>query len=83
MSKSSSDMKLLDHLGELRRRLAVVVTVNVAAAVILFQYAAVLMDYLFAINPGMELVYISPQELLLVYIQMPLLPPSCYSPRFP
>ena len=40
MSKSSSDMKLLDHLGELRRRLAVVVTVNVAAAVILFQYAA-------------------------------------------
>ena len=70
MSKSSSDMKLLDHLGELRRRLAVVVTVNVAAAVILFQYAAVLMDYLFAINPGMELVYISPQELLLVYIQL-------------
>ena len=65
MSKSSSDMKLLDHLGELRRRLAVVVTVNVAAAVILFQYAAVLMDYLFAINPGMELVYNSPLQVVM------------------
>ena len=70
VSKSSSDMKLLDHLGELRRRLAVAIGVNLVAAVILFQYAAVIMEYLFAINPGMELVYISPQELLLVYIQL-------------
>ena len=63
-------MRLLDHLGELRRRLAVVLAVNLIAAVILFQYAAVIMEYLFALNPGMELVYISPQELLLVYIQI-------------
>lgn len=66
-------MKLMDHLGELRRRLALVVGVNLLAAVILFQYAAVIMEYLFAINPGMELIYISPQELLLVYIQIALL----------
>ena len=63
-------MRLLDHLGELRRRLAVVLALNLIAAVILFQYAAVIMEYLFALNPGMELVYISPQELLLVYIQI-------------
>ena len=69
-SKSSGEMRLLDHLGELRRRLAVVLAVNLIAAVILFQYAAVIMEYLFALNPGMELVYISPQELLLVYIQI-------------
>ena len=74
MSKSSStDMKLLDHLGELRRRLTVVLAVNLLAAVILFQYAAGIMEYLFAINPGMELIYISPQELLLVYIEIALL----------
>lgn len=66
-------MKLLDHLGELRRRLALVVAVNLIAAVILFQYAAVIMKYLFALNPGMGLIYISPQELLLVYIQIALL----------
>ena len=63
-------MKLLDHLGELRHRLAIVLAVNLIAAVVLFQYAAVIMEYLFALNPGMELVYISPQELLLVYIQL-------------
>jgi len=63
-------MKLMDHLGELRRRLALAVAVNLIAAVVLFQYAAVIMEYLFALNPGMELVYISPQELLLVYIQI-------------
>lgn len=66
----SADMKLLDHLGELRHRLAIVLAVNLIAAVVLFQYAAVIMEYLFAVNPGMELVYISPQELLLVYIQL-------------
>ena len=66
-------MKLLDHLGELRRRLTVVLAVNLLAAVILFQYAAGIMEYLFAINPGMELIYISPQELLLVYIEIALL----------
>ena len=70
---SSSDMKLLDHLGELRRRLAVVVAANLLVVVVLFQYAAAIMEYLFAINPGMELVYISPQELLLVYIQLAVL----------
>ena len=63
-------MKLMDHLGELRRRLWVVAAVNLLAAALLFQYAAVIMEYLFALNPGMELVYISPQELLLVYIQL-------------
>lgn len=63
-------MKLMDHLGELRRRLWVVAAVNLIAAALLFQYAAVIMEYLFAINPGMELIYISPQELLLVYIQL-------------
>jgi len=67
---STTDMKLLDHLGELRRRLGVALAVNLVAAVVLFQYAAVIMEYLFALNPGMELVYISPQELLLVYIQV-------------
>ncbi len=67
---STGEMKLMDHLGELRRRLGVVIAVNLIVAVILFQYAAVIMEYLFALNPGMELVYISPQELLLVYIQV-------------
>lgn len=70
MAKTTTDMKLMDHLGELRRRLAVAVAVNLVAAVVLFQYAAAIMEYLFALNPGMGLIYISPQELLLVYIQV-------------
>lgn len=69
MSKNN-EMPLLDHLSELRKRLTVVVAVNVVVAMLIFNIAGRVMDYLLAINPGMQLVYISPSELLLVYIQI-------------
>ena len=69
MSKKN-EMSLFGHLGELRKRLTIIVVVNIAVAAILFTKAGMVMDYFLAINPGMELVYIAPSELLLVYVQL-------------
>lgn len=65
-----SEMPLMEHLSELRKRLTVVVAANVLVAMLLFQIAGRIMNYLLAINPGMQLVYIAPSELFLVYIQI-------------
>ena len=69
MSKNN-EMSLFGHLNELRKRLTIVVIANVAVAAVLFTKASMVMDYFLSINPGMGLVYISPSELLLVYVQL-------------
>ena len=69
MSKNN-EMSLFGHLNELRKRLTIVVVANVAVAAVLFTKASMVMDYFLSINPGMGLVYISPSELLLVYVQL-------------
>lgn len=63
-------MPLLEHLSELRHRLAIIAIANAVVAMVLFNFAGKVMDYLLAVNPGMQLVYISPSELFLVYIQI-------------
>ena len=70
MNNNNNEIPLLEHLSELRRRLTIIVVANVVAAMLLFNTANKIMHYLLAINPGMQLVYISPSELLLVYIQI-------------
>ena len=63
-------MSLVGHLDELRKRLVIIVIVNFAAAVLLFSQTEFIMSYLLEVNPGMELVYTTPSELLTVYIQL-------------
>ncbi len=63
-------MSLTGHLDELRKRLVIIVIVNFAAAVLLFSQTELIMSYLLEVNPGMELVYTTPSELLTVYIQL-------------
>lgn len=63
-------MTLLEHLDELRKRLTIIAVVNLVAAIVLFSKTDVIMDYLLNINPGLELVYITPSELLTVYIKL-------------
>ena len=66
-------MSLFDHLDELRKRLIIIVIVNFVAAILLFSQTEIIMSYLLEVNPGMELVYTSPSELLTVYIQLSLI----------
>lgn len=63
-------MSLFGHLDELRKRLIIIVLVNFAAALLLFSKTELIMNYLLDVNPGMELVYTTPSELLTVYIQL-------------
>lgn len=67
---NNCEMTLFGHLDELRKRLTAVAAVNLIAAAVLFTKAELVLDYFLAINPGMELVYISPSELLMVYVQL-------------
>ena len=71
--KQTKEMSLFDHLDELRKRLVVIVIVNFGAALLLFSQTDMIMGYLLDVNPGMELVYTTPSELLTVYIQLSLI----------
>ena len=68
--KNLKEMSLFDHLDELRKRLIIIVAVNFIAAIVLFSQTELIMNYLLEVNPGMELVYTTPSELLTVYIQL-------------
>ena len=73
MSKTNDEMNLFGHLNELRKRLTIMVVVTFVAAAVLFTKAEFVLDYFLAINPGMELVFIAPSELLVVYVQISLI----------
>lgn len=70
MAKKEETMTLLEHLDELRKRLTLVVVVNFVAMIVLFGETDDIMSYLLNVNPGLELVYISPSELLAVYVKI-------------
>ncbi|NLJ90147.1 MAG: twin-arginine translocase subunit TatC [Clostridiales bacterium] len=59
---------IVDHLGEFRKRLIKVAVINFAVAIFCFQYMETLIQYLLALNPGFQLIYITPSELFTVYI---------------
>lgn len=71
--KELKEMSLFDHLDELRKRLIIIVIVNFGAAILLFGQTDIIMGYLLDVNPGMELAYTTPSELLTVYIQLSLI----------
>jgi sec-independent protein translocase protein TatC len=59
---------LVDHLGEFRKRLIRVAIINFAVAIFCFQFMETLIQYLLALNPGFQLIYITPSELFTVYV---------------
>lgn len=71
--KKNEEMSFFGHLDELRKRLTVMAIVTLGASAFLFTKVDWILDYFLAINPGMELVFITPSELLAVYIQLSLI----------
>ncbi len=72
MSKKDTELKkntFLEHLSEFRKRLSIVAVVNVIAIIICFQFVDILITYTLSVNPGMNLVYLSPSESLMVLIK--------------
>lgn len=61
---------LVEHLAELRKRIIIIFVVNIAVALICFQYKDLLIQYIMALNPGMDLIYLTPSELFMVYVKL-------------
>lgn len=66
-------LTIIDHLADLRKRLIIIVAVNLVAAFALLQFVEPISQYLLVLNPGMQLVYLDPSELFIVYVQLALL----------
>lgn len=73
MSRELPTSTFIEHLAELRRRLILIFFVNIAVAFICYHYIDKLIFVLLQLNPGMELIYISPSELFMVYIRLSLI----------
>ena len=73
MSSNSKQGTFVEHLDELRKRLTLVIVINLIAMFICYQYIDILIQYLLNLNPGMELIYVGPSELFMVYIKVSLL----------
>ena len=63
---------IIGHLSELRRRLILILAVNLAAAFFCFGQVGPLMEYILQLAEGIELVYLSPSELFVVYVKLAL-----------
>jgi len=70
MAEPLTTSTFIEHLAELRKRLILIFTINIIGAFICYQYIDKLITFLLYLNPGMELIYISPAELFMVYIQL-------------
>lgn len=70
MSKKDEKMSLVGHLSELRKRLTIIAVVNLIASILCYQFVDIIMKYILILGKGMNLVYISPSELFLVYIKV-------------
>ncbi|MGL4335715.1 MAG: twin-arginine translocase subunit TatC [Turicibacter sp.] len=72
MSSHNKKLSIIDHLSELRKRLTIIAVVTLIATLLCYQYVDVIMEYILALSKGMNLVYISPSELFLVYVKLSL-----------
>lgn len=70
MDSTKKTSTLVGHLTELRKRLIIIFLVNIIGAFICFQYMDVLIQYIFNLNPGMKLIYLTPSELFMVYVKL-------------
>lgn len=69
MNGQKGAMPLFDHIEELRQRLTRIVIVNLIAIFALFSFSDRILQYAFALNPGMQLVYLTPSEMIIVLVK--------------
>ncbi|NLY20473.1 MAG: twin-arginine translocase subunit TatC [Tissierellia bacterium] len=67
---SNSEMPFLDHLDELRSRLTKVALLHIIVMVIVFTKSGDILRLLLKLNPEMQLVFIEPSEIMVVYMQI-------------
>lgn len=69
---TQKDMSFWAHLMEFRKKLVIIIVCHLLVAVVLFPLADQALPFFLNLNPDFNLVYITPAEMLLLYIQIDL-----------
>ncbi len=64
---------LVEHLGELRKRLMIIAAVIIASTLVSYNYINYIIDLVILPAKGLEFVYLTPPELFLAYVKLALI----------
>lgn len=71
MSKQTqAKMSLVQHLEELRKRLIIILVSVLLGTIACYQFIEVIMQYVLSLGSNMQLIYITPSELFMVYVKI-------------
>lgn len=70
--ENDSRLSLLEHLGELRKRLVISVIAIIIGSFVSYNYIDKIIDLITKPAKGLEFIYLSPPELLIAYIKISL-----------
>ncbi len=69
---SNSNMPFVDHLEEFRKRLIIVLVAHLVVTLLAFSQSGSILKLLMQLNPQMNLIFIEPSEIMLVYVEIAL-----------
>ncbi len=64
---------LVEHLGELRKRLMIIAVVVIASTLVCYNYVNYIIELVLLPANGLEFVYLTPPELFLAYVKLALI----------
>lgn len=67
------NLTLVGHLGELRKRIMVIVIFIILGSIFSYRYIDTIVEYIVKPSKGIEFIYLSPPELFLDYIKISIL----------
>lgn len=68
----NGNMPIANHLDEFRKRFFKVLVAHVIVVLLAFSKSAKVLELLLKLNPAMNLVFIEPSEIMIVYVQIAL-----------
>lgn len=70
MESAKKTNTLVEHLAALRKRLIIILAVNLGAALVCYQFMGTMIQYILNLNPGMQFVYLAPSENFMAIIEL-------------
>ncbi|MEG0295333.1 MAG: twin-arginine translocase subunit TatC [Clostridium sp.] len=70
MGSKNKKQSVMDHLSELRKRLMIIAVVTLLSTLLCYQFVDKIVQLILNLNQGVNLVYIAPAELFIVYIKL-------------
>ena len=71
-NKDAHSMTIWDHLGELRKRVIIILLTVMVAAVICFAYVDDILEFLLKPAPNLQLIFTTPPEALVAQVRLAL-----------